>query len=274
MLGSASVVAVPMVYLECRPSLPLAASIRSLWYACAPDLPHERERVLPNGCIQIVISLAADALTDCDGDTLTPLPAAILVGARGRYEVVHTRDMAELAGIVFRPGGLGPWLQQPADRFFEQSVALDDVWPVQDMRDRLREAGTPSHKLALLDALLVERLRGRELRMRPAIQCALAGLTRNSVRQTALAVGLSERRLHQIFREDAGLSPKLWSRVYRFQKALAALHSGEETRWDRLALDCGYFDQSHFSNDFRAFSGIDPTTYSGRRGRWQNHVHF
>ena len=262
-----------MLYLECKPSLPLAASIRSFWYACAPDVPHDRERVLPNGCIQIVISLAADELTDCDGDVLKPLPAAILVGARGRYEVVHTRDMAELAGIVFHPGGLGPWLRQPADRFFEQSVSLDDVWPVRDLRDRLRAVPGPAQKLALLDSLLIERLGGRELRMRPAIQCALAGLTSHSVRETAQAAGLSERRLYQIFREDAGLSPKLWSRVYRFQRAVRALHSGEAARWDRLALDCGYFDQSHFSNDFRAFSGIDPTTYSERRGRWQNHVH-
>jgi len=39
-----------------------------------------------------------------------------------------------------------------------------------------------------------------------------------------------------------------------------------------LALACGYCDQSHFSNDFRAFSGIDPSTYSANRGPWQNHA--
>ena len=42
--------------------------------------------------------------------------------------------------------------------------------------------------------------------------------------------------------------------------------------WAELALRCGYYDQSHFANDFRAFSGINPTTYSAHRGPWQNHV--
>src|ERR1039457_6640826 len=42
--------------------------------------------------------------------------------------------------------------------------------------------------------------------------------------------------------------------------------------WAELALRCGYYDQSHFANDFRAFPGINPTTYSAHRGRWQNHV--
>jgi AraC-like DNA-binding protein len=51
-----------------------------------------------------------------------------------------------------------------------------------------------------------------------------------------------------------------------------ALHKKVDIPWATLALECGYYDQSHFSNDFRAFSGIDPTTYCIQRGRWQNHV--
>ena len=39
-----------------------------------------------------------------------------------------------------------------------------------------------------------------------------------------------------------------------------------------LALDCGYYDQSHFANEFRAFSGVDATTYFARRTLWANHI--
>jgi AraC-like DNA-binding protein len=42
--------------------------------------------------------------------------------------------------------------------------------------------------------------------------------------------------------------------------------------WAELALDCGYYDQSHFANEFRAFSGIDATSYCARRTQWANHV--
>jgi AraC-like DNA-binding protein len=37
-------------------------------------------------------------------------------------------------------------------------------------------------------------------------------------------------------------------------------------------LTCGYFDQSHFIHDFRAFSGINPTTYVANKTQFQNHV--
>jgi AraC-like DNA-binding protein len=263
-----------MIYLEMKPSPVLAGFVRSFWYAKAPEMPHQRERVLPNGSAQIVLSIAADSLTECgeaDGDC-RPQPRAILVGARGKYDIIHTRDLAELVGIVLKPGGLGPWLRQRADVFFECSISLDDVWGMRGICDRLREESSPMRMLGTLDALLVERLMGRAVERKPLVRAALAELRAGSVRQTAQTLGVSERRLHQVFSEDAGLSPKLWSRVCRFQRVLRALHAGVEMPWDQLALSCGYYDQSHFSNDFRAFSGIDPTTYSEHRGRWRNHV--
>jgi AraC-like DNA-binding protein len=93
-----------------------------------------------------------------------------------------------------------------------------------------------------------------------------------TVHDVAEQIGLSQRRFSQIFREQVGLTPKVWCRVQRFQKAVRQLHAGVEVAWAELALDCGYYDQSHFANEFRAFSGIDATTYSARRTIWANHV--
>ena len=69
-----------------------------------------------------------------------------------------------------------------------------------------------------------------------------------------------------------GMPPKRFVRVRRFQAAVRTLHRGVNVPWAELALACGYYDQSHFANDFHAFSGMDPTTYSRRQGPWQNHV--
>jgi AraC-like DNA-binding protein len=268
-----------MLYLERKPPPPLAGFIRSFWYASAPNLPYQRQRVLPNGLVQVIIALASDSLTDCGADTgedalniCRPLPSAILVGARSRYEVIHTQDLTELIGIIFRPGGLGPWLRQSAHTFFEQSIALDDLWATRELRDRLREQNTPSEKFDALETVILNRLHGRNIERRSIVKAAIVNLRQLDVSQTATSLGISDRRLRQIFQEDVGISPKQWSRVQRFQRALNILYSGEEMRWDQLALQCGYYDQPHFSNDFRAYSGIDPTTYTANRGPWRNHL--
>jgi AraC-like DNA-binding protein len=93
------------------------------------------------------------------------------------------------------------------------------------------------------------------------------------VAAVARGTGWSERRFSQIFREEVGFSPKVWCRIQRFQRVVRRLHRGEEVRWPELALDCGFYDQSHLANEFRAFSGISPTTYGAASYRtWANHL--
>lgn len=93
-----------------------------------------------------------------------------------------------------------------------------------------------------------------------------------AVSDVARGTGWSERRFSQVFREEIGLTPAVWRRVQRFQRAIGQLHAGRRVRWEELALDCGFYDQAHFANEFRAFSGMDATTYMAAARPWANHV--
>jgi AraC-like DNA-binding protein len=264
-----------MVFLEQTPNPLLHSWVRTLWYCRAPDIPRRRERVLPNGCMQIILNLSRSYLTDCgeDGKADRHYSRAIVVGTRARYEVVDTEDMEDLAGIVFQPGGFAGLFRERADLFFGQSVALDDVWVGARLTDRLSEAPKPVERLRILETLLTQLL--RECKPRSDLVGQAIHLFRDSslsVAQCARSVGVSERRLSRVFCEQVGMGPKMWCRIRRFQAAVRTLHNGVDLPWAELALRCGYYDQSHFANDFRAFSGINPTTYSVHRGPWQNHA--
>jgi hypothetical protein len=150
-----------MVYLERPPNRVLSSCVRTLWYCHAPQVTHHRERVLPNGCMQIILNLSRSYLTDCgeDGKANRRLPRAIVVGARTRYEVIDTTDMEELAGILFQPAGFAGLFRERANLFFEQSIALDDVWVGARLTDRLIEVPTPVEKLRTLEVLLTQLFR-------------------------------------------------------------------------------------------------------------------
>jgi AraC-like DNA-binding protein len=194
------------------------------------------------------------------------------MGARANYELISTADLAELAGIVIRPGGFATLFRERADLLFGRWTALHDLWP-RFAADAILDAPSAAGKLDQLERLLRNRAAHANY---PA--CLVHGAIEflNCPNATVAACvkesGVSARRFSQVFREHVGLSPKLWSRIQRFQKAVRLLYEGVDLRWAELALDCGYYDQSHFINDFQAFSGINPTTYSGLRGRWQNHI--
>src|SRR5262249_56739097 len=81
------------------------------------------------------------------------------------------------------------------------------------------------------------------------------------VRDVARRVGLSQRRFIQIFTAEVGLTPKLYGRVRRFQRARELVRTATEPDWAVLALACGFFDQSHLIRDFGEFSGLSPAAY-------------
>jgi transcriptional regulator GlxA family with amidase domain len=85
------------------------------------------------------------------------------------------------------------------------------------------------------------------------------------VRDIAGSIGLSQRQFIQVFTNEIGMTPKLFCRVQRFQRVLALVRQNAAPDWARLAMDCGYFDQSHMIRDFLAFSGFSPSDYLRRQ---------
>jgi len=84
--------------------------------------------------------------------------------------------------------------------------------------------------------------------------------------------GLSSRRLEQVVRTDVGLSLKSYQRLQRFRRALVRIDAAARAGWAVFALDRGYYDQSHFVNEFRAHAGLTPSAYLASRGPSLNHV--
>ena len=113
----------------------------------------------------------------------------------------------------------------------------------------------------------------------PSRACATAGIrttrcvglrrleeTHGGIDVAGLAreLGFSRRHLAQLFQREAGLSPKALARVLRFSHTLDCVRGAATPRWDRVALDCGYYDQSHMIRDFQAFSGHAPRDFLRR----------
>jgi AraC-like DNA-binding protein len=61
-----------------------------------------------------------------------------------------------------------------------------------------------------------------------------------------------------------GLSPRAWGRLARLHGCLRALRRQANPDWAEMAVDHGYYDQSHLANEFRALCGLTPTEFLGR----------
>src|SRR5262249_19042631 len=144
-------------------------------------------------------------------------------------------------------------------------------------RERLCTAATPVRRFAVLEEVLLGRLRQAPA-WHGAIPVALDAFEQADaavkVRDLARRVGLSQRRVHPGFPTGGGLTPKLYGRVRRFQRARELVRTATEPDWAALALACGFFDQSHLIRDFEEFSGLSPVAYLNQRTKHilLNHV--
>lgn len=246
-----------------KPSPRLSGFVGLLWQYERYASPHGKERALPGATTELVI--------DLDGG------ATVVSGAQSRYFVLDLTQPRTLLGVHFKPGGAFPFLGVPAGELANQVLSLEALWgpAADDLRDRLLEARAAEERFALMEAALLARVTNPPER-HPAVAFALRafrpGPEARSVGEVTETLALTPRRFIQRFRDEVGLTPKLFARVRRFQAALRRIHAGSRIEWTGFALDCGYYDQAHFIHEFRAFSGLSPRAYLAQRGRSANHI--
>jgi AraC-like DNA-binding protein len=269
-----------MLHLTHVPRPPLVHFVRLLWLYEGYRQPHAKERALPTGEMQIVINLLEDKFRIYDRDDTDrcqTFRGSLLSGAHSEYVVIGTAAQAFVLGVCFKPGGAFPFLRMPAGELRDTTVSLDTLWGAGaiDLRDQLLEAPTHQDRFEILERVLLAEL-NRGFDRHAAVGFALRRFTAlpnvATVAGVTGQIGLSPKRFIQIFRDETGFTPKVFCRIRRFQQALGLLESRRSVEWANVALDCGYFDQAHFIHDFRAFSGINPTSYLAHRTEYRNHV--
>lgn len=262
------------------PPPPLSDFVDLFWWYTGPDPAHAKERLLPDGAVELVIDLRDQPLRIYDRHDTTRFQCfgnALVCGPHSEASVIDTANQASIMGVHFKPGGAFPFFNLPADEMSNTHVALDTLWGAAagEMYEQLLAAPTPAAKFRVLAQTLLAHPT-RPLTRHPAVAGALQLFQATAVPRPVAAVteqiGLSQRRFIQVFRAEVGLTPKLFCRVRRFQAVLRCLDQSQPVDWTGVALTCGYYDQAHFIHDFQALAGLNPTTYLARRTEHFNHV--
>ena len=269
-----------MLYRTHIPRQPLGAFVEQFWYCEGYEPSHAKERVLPDGSLQIVISLRHDTIPIYGGknhEEVGRLPGCLVSGPRSRFEIIGTAELKAMAGVHFKPGGAVPFLGVPAGELTDLDVALESLWgpAANELRERVLDAGSAEEIFRVLETLLLSRAASR-LALNPTVISALREFHRvpqtRTISDVAEQSGWSQKRFIELFRDAVGLTPKRFCRVRRFREALQRAANGRPVDWTDVALSCGYFDQSHFVHDFRAFAGLSPSAYLEQRSVWETHT--
>ncbi len=248
--------------------------VKSLHYH-ETDLASGLERIVPNGQAHLMINLAEDAFRTYDRvrpALATTHAGAVLAGPHAQSVVLDTRQFRWLVAVQFRAGGSGHFFGSPASEACDQVVGLGDLWQSAGalLRERLLEASSPHQRFAILEELLIRNL---DSAFDPAAAWAIRALQRGMrVADVASHLGLLPRTLERRFTSRVGLTPKRFARVRRLQRVLRSIRTGPPEDWAALAIQHGYYDQSHLVHEFRELANMTPAGYQPHSAARGNHV--
>jgi AraC-like DNA-binding protein len=250
------------------PGPPLDEYVDRYWY-CSDTPVHRRERILPSGTVEMVINLTDDEIRIFDPahpHRVWRYPGAVVSGPYSKFFLIDPLVHASIIGVHFRPGRAAPILGASVSELADAHIDLKSLWGLTagELRERLCESPTPAQRFAVLEEVLLRRLRQSKF-LHGAIPIALNAFEQADapvkVRDIAWRVSLSQRRFIQLFTAEVGLTPKLYSRVRRFQRARELVRDASDPDWAAVAVACGFFDQSHLIRDFEEFTGLSPVAY-------------
>jgi len=251
-----------MRYREFKPQPPLNRYVECYW-TLEPDAATQQaqtERILPDGCIELILNFGA-SFSQHEAGSQYIQPKHFLAGQMTRPILISPNGVVDLIGIRFHPGGTVPFVPIPMHEVIDEVVELGSISP--RLERQLLEASidlkTFEQRVSAIGTVLVANLLKSKLESWTLSLAAQIVEQRGliSIGQLANEAGVSTRQLERRFLSEVGLSPKLLSRIMRFQQVFRTVESCEGA-WAPVAVECGYYDQAHLIRDFHQFAHQTP----------------
>src|ERR1700732_646977 len=132
-----------MLYEELHPPEPLSKLVKCIWVMeSSAGGSNQEERILPDGCTEIVFNLA-DPFEQQEADgSRERQPLTLLVGQMQRPVLIGPTGRVSLLGIRFWPAGAYPLLRLPQNEIANQILNLDSVLGgfARELQSRIAEA--------------------------------------------------------------------------------------------------------------------------------------
>lgn len=240
-----------MSYSELNPHTGLSTFIDAYWMYVDKKPGQLGNKILPDGCVDLIINLGSDVLTNC-GETLRNEKIYLTGPMTAPMETVRTNDTFSI-GIRFKPSAFNSFFNLGSLHVYQNKTIEFEKARSIDFKKLL---ANPS---MYLNDFMFERLKSKTYNLWPVVNEIQKAAGQITLPALSSKTNLTIRQMERRFKEDVGFSPKSLSKLYRFRKALEEIKRG--TSLTEIAFKCGYYDQAHLCNEFKKYTGSVPTSF-------------
>ncbi len=222
--------------------------------------------VLPCTYTVMQLSFAEPPHLDGPANGNGPLPGLMVCGQTARPFAMRFAGEVAAFGAMVEPATyrllFGAAMSDLVDHVHDGAALLGSARARRLYAELERHRHAPAALVAAFERFWYRALSAKLSVPGPvagALAAIRAGGGQQPVGALARALATGRRTLERRFAEHVGLSPKGWSRLVRFNGALATLATRPVLV--QAALASGYYDQAHFQHEFRTLAGFTPRQF-------------
>lgn len=224
----------------------------------------------PETSFDVVLSFASPAVLETTSyGQVNTKGSFLLSGMRKEPFIVNCSGNEEYLAIRFYPDGLYFFLKNSLDEINSvQAVELTDLsgffW--KELTEKIACVSGLTQRVEALEKELIKIMDANTISSSWVVNETLSNFHKATepveINKFARELGVYPKRIEREFKKYIGTTPKLYSRIIRFNKVIRYIDlPSVKTNWSDTAQKFGYFDQSHFTKEFTNFLGLTPEKY-------------
>ena len=189
-----------------------------------------------------------------------------VAGLQTQPTYVESYGESKMIVIQFRTLGAYVFLNQPLRNFTNNYIDLDFIFKneADEIWEQLKESKTINEKFLVTENFLYRKLLINKIpnwKLISSIDLLSKTKANISIKEICQQHNISRKHLNFLFQEYLGISPKMLSSLNRFQLILQTISKSRPDKLSTIAYELDFFDQAHFSNNFKRFTGLKPNDY-------------
>lgn len=214
-------------------------------------------KIIPDGVPALIFQETSNFFISKKGQIS---PQLYVYGQYSKYTEHNIRGKFRIIGAYLRPTALKTIFNIDAFEFNNQNIPLEDV-VTENILEQLINTNSLNHKIEIISNFFLNQIQKVKINKSNASFASDLIQKGKTLKEVQFEMKLSERSLERLIKQYVGMSPKMFSRIMRFQSGLNTLRKDDFESFTKLSYENEYFDQSHYVREFKEFTGTSPKSY-------------
>ncbi|WP_439581959.1 AraC family transcriptional regulator [Dyadobacter bucti] len=257
-----------MDYQTFKPHSDLASLIKCYWTLEVPaEANAQKQRILPDGCIEMIFILGDDVKRYTTADQYILQPRAMILGQISKPYFIEPTGYVNSFAVRFYPCGFANFTAIPIKNFTDKETSISALFGEKisnELEQHIVNAENTEQRIEEIEKFLFDKITEESVVdgiVKSTIEAMLSTKGSASIHQILKDHPSKRRQLERNFSKQVGLSPKQLGKAIRLQAVLKMMADKKTESLADVAYESQYFDQAHFTNDFKELAGISPKDF-------------